>query len=270
MATSAAGSQRATLPSSPRWSRTASSTSAPRRVKVVGFFSESEITSSFDEPIQPIGAAVVVQGAPAPVPAWPPRAQRSLPSSRKPVGLLVPPGSAAQSGPPRRSAPETRDSETWSLPRPCPTVQVTASRRCLSSLARRRSLDAVGSVRVKFWCSREEPGHDTSVTRPSRKPRTPFPARPPSGPAGRAPPRLPAMMPSNREAPSERRSLRTSTTNPHDATPGLSSPLGLLRRLALPHTIPARLTPRRGKVTHGDRVQRRVRVSACRSPSRST
>jgi quercetin dioxygenase-like cupin family protein len=38
-------------------------------VKVVGFFSESEITSSFDEPIQPIGAAVVVQGAPTPAPA---------------------------------------------------------------------------------------------------------------------------------------------------------------------------------------------------------
>jgi quercetin dioxygenase-like cupin family protein len=38
-------------------------------VKVVGFFSESEITSTFDEPIQPIGAAVVVQGAPAPAPA---------------------------------------------------------------------------------------------------------------------------------------------------------------------------------------------------------
>jgi quercetin dioxygenase-like cupin family protein len=38
-------------------------------VKVVGFFSESEITSSFDEPIQPFGASVVVQGAPAAVPA---------------------------------------------------------------------------------------------------------------------------------------------------------------------------------------------------------
>ena len=38
-------------------------------VKVVGFFSESEITSSFDEPIQPIGEAVVVQGAPASAPA---------------------------------------------------------------------------------------------------------------------------------------------------------------------------------------------------------
>ena len=38
-------------------------------VKVVGFFSESEITSTFDEPIQPLGAAVVVQGAPAPVAA---------------------------------------------------------------------------------------------------------------------------------------------------------------------------------------------------------
>ena len=32
-------------------------------VKVVGFFSEAEITSTFDEPIQPLGTAVVVQGA---------------------------------------------------------------------------------------------------------------------------------------------------------------------------------------------------------------
>jgi quercetin dioxygenase-like cupin family protein len=38
-------------------------------VKVVGFFSEAEITSSFDEPIQPVGSPVVVQGAPVPVPA---------------------------------------------------------------------------------------------------------------------------------------------------------------------------------------------------------
>ena len=38
-------------------------------VKVVGFFSEAEITSSFDEPIQPIGMDVVTQGAPAPVSA---------------------------------------------------------------------------------------------------------------------------------------------------------------------------------------------------------
>jgi quercetin dioxygenase-like cupin family protein len=38
-------------------------------VKVVGFFSEAEIVSSFDEPIQPIGAAVLTQGAPAPVSA---------------------------------------------------------------------------------------------------------------------------------------------------------------------------------------------------------
>jgi quercetin dioxygenase-like cupin family protein len=38
-------------------------------VKVVGFFSQSEITSTFDEPIQPIGVPVVVQGAPAPTPA---------------------------------------------------------------------------------------------------------------------------------------------------------------------------------------------------------
>jgi quercetin dioxygenase-like cupin family protein len=33
-------------------------------VKVVGFFSESEVLSTFDEPIQPIGATVVNQGAP--------------------------------------------------------------------------------------------------------------------------------------------------------------------------------------------------------------
>jgi quercetin dioxygenase-like cupin family protein len=38
-------------------------------VKVVGFFSESEITSTFDEPIQPLGAAEVVQGAPVPAAA---------------------------------------------------------------------------------------------------------------------------------------------------------------------------------------------------------
>ena len=38
-------------------------------VKVVGFFSESEIISSFDAPVQPFGVAVLNQGAPAPVPA---------------------------------------------------------------------------------------------------------------------------------------------------------------------------------------------------------
>ena len=38
-------------------------------VKVVGFFSESEIISSFDEPVQPFGVAVMNQGAPAPVTA---------------------------------------------------------------------------------------------------------------------------------------------------------------------------------------------------------
>jgi hypothetical protein len=37
-------------------------------VKVVGFFCESEIVSTFDEPIQPIGQAALTQGAP--VPAW--------------------------------------------------------------------------------------------------------------------------------------------------------------------------------------------------------
>ena len=38
-------------------------------VKVVGFFSASEITSTFDEPIQPLGTAEVVQGAPVPAAA---------------------------------------------------------------------------------------------------------------------------------------------------------------------------------------------------------
>jgi quercetin dioxygenase-like cupin family protein len=38
-------------------------------LKVVGFFSESEIISSFDEPVQPFGLAVLNQGAPAPVAA---------------------------------------------------------------------------------------------------------------------------------------------------------------------------------------------------------
>jgi len=38
-------------------------------VKVVGFFSESEIVSTFDEPVQPIGASSLNQGAPAPVAA---------------------------------------------------------------------------------------------------------------------------------------------------------------------------------------------------------
>ncbi len=35
-------------------------------VKVVGFFSESEITSTFNESVQPFGAAVLNQGAPPP------------------------------------------------------------------------------------------------------------------------------------------------------------------------------------------------------------
>ena len=35
-------------------------------VRIVGFFSESEIISSFDEPVQPIGASILNQGAPAP------------------------------------------------------------------------------------------------------------------------------------------------------------------------------------------------------------
>ena len=35
-------------------------------LKVVGFFSEPVITSTFREPLQPIGMAVVEQGSPAP------------------------------------------------------------------------------------------------------------------------------------------------------------------------------------------------------------
>ena len=38
-------------------------------VKVVGFFSESEIISTFNEPVQPFGAAVLNQGAPPPAPS---------------------------------------------------------------------------------------------------------------------------------------------------------------------------------------------------------
>ena len=36
-------------------------------LKVVGFFSQSEVISTFDEPMQPIGASVLNQGAPSPV-----------------------------------------------------------------------------------------------------------------------------------------------------------------------------------------------------------
>jgi quercetin dioxygenase-like cupin family protein len=35
-------------------------------VKIVGFFSESEVISTFKEPVQPFGVAVVNQGAPPP------------------------------------------------------------------------------------------------------------------------------------------------------------------------------------------------------------
>jgi quercetin dioxygenase-like cupin family protein len=38
-----------------------------RPLKVVGFFSGSEIVSTFDEPMQPIGESVLNQGAPSPV-----------------------------------------------------------------------------------------------------------------------------------------------------------------------------------------------------------
>jgi quercetin dioxygenase-like cupin family protein len=39
------------------------------RLKVVGFFSESKIVSTFDEPVQPIGLATLEMGAPAPAAA---------------------------------------------------------------------------------------------------------------------------------------------------------------------------------------------------------
>ncbi len=35
-------------------------------LKVVGFFTESEIVSAFDEPVQPIGLTTMTQGAPVP------------------------------------------------------------------------------------------------------------------------------------------------------------------------------------------------------------
>jgi hypothetical protein len=44
-------------------------TAGNETVKIVGFFSESEIISSFDEPVQPFGIAVLNQVAPAPAPA---------------------------------------------------------------------------------------------------------------------------------------------------------------------------------------------------------
>jgi quercetin dioxygenase-like cupin family protein len=36
-------------------------------LRVVGFFCESEIVSTFDEPVQPIGLATIEMGAPVPV-----------------------------------------------------------------------------------------------------------------------------------------------------------------------------------------------------------
>jgi hypothetical protein len=36
------------------------------RLKVVGFFSESKIISTFAEPVMPVGAAELEQGAPPP------------------------------------------------------------------------------------------------------------------------------------------------------------------------------------------------------------
>jgi len=39
----------------------------PDTVKVVGFFSGSEVTSTFDELVQPVGLRSMLQGAPVPV-----------------------------------------------------------------------------------------------------------------------------------------------------------------------------------------------------------
>jgi quercetin dioxygenase-like cupin family protein len=36
-------------------------------LKVVGFFSQAEVESTFDEPVQPMGFTTLVQGAPVPV-----------------------------------------------------------------------------------------------------------------------------------------------------------------------------------------------------------
>lgn len=38
-------------------------------LRVVGFFSESRIISTFEEPLQPVGQSALEQGAPAPVEA---------------------------------------------------------------------------------------------------------------------------------------------------------------------------------------------------------
>jgi quercetin dioxygenase-like cupin family protein len=45
-------------------------------LRVIGFFSEAEVISSFDEPVQPVGVSVLNQGAPAPAPARGPKQQR--------------------------------------------------------------------------------------------------------------------------------------------------------------------------------------------------
>jgi quercetin dioxygenase-like cupin family protein len=36
-------------------------------LRVVGFFSQAEVTSTFEEPVQPVGVSSMVQGAPVPV-----------------------------------------------------------------------------------------------------------------------------------------------------------------------------------------------------------
>ena len=50
-------------------------------VKVVGFFSESEIISTFNEPVQPFGATVLNQGAPPPGPSGATTGSPSEPSA---------------------------------------------------------------------------------------------------------------------------------------------------------------------------------------------
>ena len=84
-------------------------------LKVVGFFSESEIISSFDEPVQPFGIAVLNQGAPAPVPAEPPSGWKSthFPAT-KPDGTRARPASP---------------SEIWMRPAGKPVSLAPAARR---------------------------------------------------------------------------------------------------------------------------------------------
>jgi len=84
-------------------------------LQVVGFFSEFEITSSVDEPIQPIGAAVVNQGALAAVPA-------------RAAATELPRVSASAVGP-RLETPEARSVSTAETPFLAAPTRRSAPRR---------------------------------------------------------------------------------------------------------------------------------------------